>query len=492
MSDTVQVDAGGAELAAEATPARGLVGKTLWSALDFWVQQAASLLVFVVVGNIIGPGAVGVLTVAQLGVTLMMTLLLDGFADALIQRPRLERAHVDSAFALLGGLGLASGLALCALGPAWAAMFREPALVWILPVLALGLPLLGVAAPYQALLQREMRFRALALRSIVAQGVAFAVALVLALRGAGVTALIAYMLLVRVLDTLLLALLARRLPGRDIRRSALADIYGFGKHRLGSQVLGFVVMQIDRVSAGLFLGTVTVGLFSLAERIANALIGGLSGVVGRVGFATFSARQQDQAAMRDGLRDVLFLVDVLALPAFVGLWMVSSDLVGALFSGAWAGAAPVLGLLALAGIPHATNYVLTAAINAQGRPDVALRYSLVIMALRLVASLLTAPHGIVALAAANLAVTAVSTLVVLALVGPHLPGVAALAGRAAAVPALASAVMVGAIWIVGGLLGGAPLGLVLAAKIAAGAASYAALLLLLAPGALRRLLRGTT
>ena len=65
---------------------RGLIGNASWSALDFWAQQATALLVFVLVGNIVGPAAVGLVTVAQLAVTLLMTLLLDGFSDALIQR----------------------------------------------------------------------------------------------------------------------------------------------------------------------------------------------------------------------------------------------------------------------------------------------------------------------------------------------------------------------------------------------------------------------
>lgn len=471
---------------------RGLVGKTVWSALDFWLQQATALLVFIVVGNLVGPAAVGVLTIAQLGVTLAMALLLDGFSDALIQRQRLDRAHVDTAFALLGSLGVAAGLALWLLAPAAAALFGQPDLAWIMPLLALGLPLLGLAVPYQALLQRQMRFAALAVRSLVAQGAGFAVALALALAGHGVAALIAYVLVVRVLDLLLLALLVRQLPGMAPGRQALADIVGYGKHRLGNQLLGFVVTQIDRLTAGLFLGAVTVGLFSLAERIANALTGGLSGVVGRVGFAAFSARQAEPEALRQSLREVLFLGNMLAMPAFLGLAAVSGDLVGALFSPAWAGAAPVLALLALAGIPHATNYVLTAAINALGRPDIALRYSLVIMALRLAASLLAARHGIVALAAANLAVTLASTPIVLLMVRRQLPGAAGEAARAALRPALAAGGMLAAIWLLDGLLVGAAPGVVLAAKVAAGALAFGALLLALAPRALRRLARGAT
>ncbi|MBK1659714.1 oligosaccharide flippase family protein [Paracraurococcus ruber] len=477
-----------AEAAAQ-PQAGGLVGKAAWSALDFWLQQAAALLVFVVVGNLVGPGAVGVITVAQLGVTLAMTLLLDGFSDALIQRARLDPAHVDSGFALLGGLGLLAGLALWLLAPAMATLFGEPDLRWIMPLLAIGLPLLGLAVPCQALLQRQMRFRALALRSVVAQGAGFALALVLALRGAGVEALIAYVLAVRVLDTLLLLALARRLPGLQVTRAAMADIVGYGKHRLGNQVLGFVVMQIDRVTAGLFLGAVTVGLFSLAERIANALTGGLSGVVGRVGFAAFSARQADAPALRAALADLLFLVNLLAMPAFLGLAAVSGDLVAALFSPAWAQAAPVLALLALAGIPHATNYVLTAAINARGRPDIALRYTLVVMVLRLAASLAAAPQGIWALALANLVVTAASTGIVLLAVRGQLPAPAALAGRAAAVPAMAATAMVAATLALGAWWA-APPAVLLGAKILLGAVVYAGLVGLLAPAAVRRLLRG--
>jgi O-antigen/teichoic acid export membrane protein len=487
------VQAGGTSVAAAGSQAsRGLVGKTLWSALDFWLQQAASLLVFIVVGNIVGPTAVGVLTVAQLGITLMMTLLLDGFSDAIIQRPRLDPAHFNAAFVLLASLGIASGVVLWFLAPSWAAVFGEPDLAWILPLLALGLPLLGMAVPYQALLQRQLRFQALALRSLVAQGVGFAMALMLALSGSGVQALVAYALIVRVLDLALLVAMARRLPGLALRRDALADIIGYGKHRLGSQLLGFTVTQIDRVTAGLFLGAATVGLFSLAERITNALTGGLSGVVARVGFATFSANQREPERLRCALRDMLFLANAFALPAFIGIAAVSDDLVRTLFSTSWSGVAPVLAVLALAGLPHAPNYVLSAAINAIGRPDVALRYSLVIMVLRLVASLAAAPQGILALAWANLAVTACSTLIVLAAVRHHLPGVVALVTRALGIPALATGGMLLAIWAADALLPGVGAAVLLAVKVAVGAVAYIALLVLLAPQTLRLLLRGAT
>lgn len=469
-----------------------LASSTAWSALDFWTQQATALVVFVVVGNMVGPAAVGVLTMAQLAVTLMLTFLLDGFGDALIQRRQLDRAHVDTAFVLLTGLGLAAGAILWLAAPLAAGLFDAPALAHILPLLAIGLPFQGAAAPYQAMLQREMRFAALALRSLIAQGSGFACALLLARAGFGAEALVGYFLTARLLDTALLMLIARRLPGRALSRAALADIVGYGKHRVGNQVVGFVVMQIDRFSTAYFLGPVAVGLYSVAERITSAFNGGLSGVLVRVAFPTFSSRQGDPALLRQALRDMLLLGNLLALPAFTGIALVSEELVASLFSPAWAGAAPVLAVLSLAGIPHATNYILTAAINALGRPDVALRYSIRIMLLRLVSSIAAAPFGLLAVAWANLGVTACSTILVVAGIRQQLPDTARLVPLALRVPALATLGMTAAVVGTGMLLDGLAPPLLLAAKIAAGGTGYAVLLLVIAPQALALLRRRAT
>jgi len=439
------------------------------------------------VGNIVGPAAVGLVTVAQLAVTLMMTLLLDGFSDTLVQRRDLDPEHFDTAFALLAFLGTGAALLLWAASPLLAAVFGEGELRFLLPALALGLPFVGIAAVYQSMLQRDLRFPALAVRSAVSQLAGLATAFSMARAGQGAWALVGYFLCVRALDAVLLAAISRRLPGRRWSRAALADIVGFGKHRVGNQLIGFVVMQVDRFSAGLFLGPVAVGLYSTAERISSALIGGLSGVLGRVAFPVLAARQADPAAFRQGLQDVLLVGNALAFPAFAGVALVSRDLIAALFSAQWAAAAAPLALLALAGIPHASNYMLTAAVNARGRPDVAVRYSLVIMAMRLAASLGAAPHGVLAVAWANLVVTVGSTVVVVVLARGHLPGPSGLVARSLWAPALATAAMALAVHGTGLLLPGAPPPAVLAAKVAAGALCYAAVLFPLARRRLRAL-----
>lgn len=463
-----------------------VAGTAFWSACDFWVQQAAALLVFIVVGNAIGPGAVGVMTMGQLIVTFLMTFLLDGFSDALIQRETLADEHFDTAFWLLLTLGTGACLLLLGAAPLIAGVFGEPELTHVLRMLSLGLPFVGITATYHGILQRELKFRALATRTILAQTTGFVSAIVLAYHGFGVDSLVAYFLLARFLEAVLIVPVSRIRPGVRVRRAALLEIVGFGKHRVGNQLVGFMVMQVDRLSAGLFLGATQVGLYSTAERVASALVNGLSGVVGRVAFPVLSARQSDPDSFERALREFLLAMSTIAVPVFIGISVTSHEIVGVLFNKSWAEAAVLLSVISLAGIPHAFNYLLTAGINARGRPDIAFRYSLVIMTARIIASLAAARYSVYAVAWANLIVTALSTVLVAYSVRTQIRDAGLMLIEAAWAPAAAGLLMAAATLSVGSLLGTTPpLGL-LAVKVATGVVTYSAALYLIAPAFVMR------
>ena len=460
----------------------GALGIAGWSALDYWTQQITALLVFIVIGNIIGPAAVGVMTLALLAMTLMTTLLLDGFSDALIQRESIDAEHFDTTFWLLLGLGSVAGLVLAASAWPLAALFAAPPLRHVLPLLAICLPFVGITATYHGMLQRELLFRSLAIRTVISQFTGFALAVFLARRGFGANSLVGYYLAARVLEAVLVMPVSGIWPGLHASGRAASAIFAFGRHRVGNQLLGFVVMQVDRFSAGLFLGPASVGIYSLAERISSAMINGFSGVVGRVAFPVFSARQNDMERFRDTLRDFMSGVAIVTVPIFVGLAVTSREIIGALLNARWAPAAPLLAIVSLSGIAHSSNYLLTAAINARGRPDIPVRYSVIIMATRLLCSLPAAwLGGVVAIAWANLIVTLLSAPLVMMFVGAQIPGVARIAFKAVLAPVGAVLVMAAAALLTGIMMAGLPFVIVLVAKILAGLIVYPAILLILAP-----------
>jgi O-antigen/teichoic acid export membrane protein len=460
-----------------------------WAALDAWGQMAGGLLALLLVGRAVGPAALGLMAMAQLLLALMMAGLLDGFSDALVQRRRITRAHVDSAFWLLVGLGGAAGLALAALAWPAAWLFGAPALAPLLWLLAPGLPLVGASAALQGVLQRQRRFRLLALRTLLAQCGGLAAALWLARHGAGVEALAAQFLVARLLDAAILLAAGAR-PGLAVARPALRRILGFGQHRVRNQLLGFVVMQADRFSVALLLGPLAIGVYAVAERIAGALVNGLAGAATRAALPVLAARQSERAAFGDALAEVMLALNLLAMPALVGLAVVAGPLLSLLMDDRWAGAALPLSLLALAGVPHALNWLLSTAANARGRPEPVARAGLLVAPLRIAASLAAAPFGLLAVTAANLAVTACSTLLLLHILREVVPEGAAAVRRSLGLPLVGTAAMAAAVLGLAALLPPLPPLPRLAAEVATGVAAYAAALVAAAPAGLRARLAG--
>jgi O-antigen/teichoic acid export membrane protein len=467
-------------------PPASIARSAMWSTLDFWTQQTAGLLTLIVVGNMIGPEAVGVLVIAQLAVSLAMTAILDGLSDALIQRKNLAPEHFDSALWLLLAIGVVAGLALALAAPFVAAIFRTPDLTLVLQLLAIGLPLAAVSAAYQGMLQRDLKFRMLAIRSLVASSTAFIAAFIMARFGFGVFSLVGYFVISRFLDAAFLVTFSRLSPGLRVTRTAVQEIFDFGKHRMGNQLVGFIAMQIDRFSVAFFLGPLAAGLYSVAERITAALHSGAAGVVFRVSFPVLSTRQDDALGFDRAIKNFLLAVNAIIMPIFVGLALTSREIVSLLFTSSWESAAPILAILSLAAIPAASKLILSAGINALGRPDIAVRYSVVIMMMRLIASLSAAQFGLQAVAWANLIVTVSSAPIVVFFTQKLLR--IGLAGVASAVraPATAVGLMAAVTWLVGEGFAGTPALPLLCVKVLTGVISYTLALYFLAPSVIRQ------
>jgi O-antigen/teichoic acid export membrane protein len=460
-----------------------------WSALDFWGQQLGGLLALLLVGRIVGPEALGLMATAQIAVALMMVTLLDGFSDALVQRRRIARAHVDTTFWLLFCLGCAAGLVLAAAAIPASWLFGDPDLAPLMWLLAPGLPLVGVSAALQGVMQRQMRFGLLALRTVLAQGIGLAAALLAAGRGAGVEALAAHFLVARGMDAAILLAFGTR-PGLTLSGAALRRVVGYGRHRVGNQLVGFVVMQADRFSVALLLGPVAIGIYAVAERIAAAFVNGLAGAASRAALPVLSARQADHEGFGRSLGELMLVLNLLAMPAFAGMALVSAELLAVLMDERWARAARPLALLALCGIPYTLTYLLSTAANARGRPELPFGVNLQVLPIRLAASLAAAPLGLMAVALANLAVTLLYAAMLLRAVRRVVPEAAAATRRGLALPATATAWMVLVTVAAGALLPPLDPSERLLAEVAVGVAAYAAALLVLAPalllGALRR------
>lgn len=433
------------------------------------------------------------MTMALVTTLFLATFLENGFSDTLIQKAELRPDHFDTAFWMLLALGAGLGLVLLGLTPVIAWLFSEPKLKDILPLMAIGLPFIGITACYMGVLQRQLKFRQLATRSIFAYGAGFFVAFLLARNSFGIYSLVGFFLVSRIVDAVLIILVSGMRPGFNITREAFAEILDYGKHRVAHQAVTYFTSQFDRFIIGIFLGAHSLGLYAIAERLVSALVNGISGVFQRVAFPVLSARQNDRPSFNEAVRNFLTAANLVSIPVFFGLALTSDRLIAVLFTDSWTGVVPLMVVLCAVGLVHPSNYVLTASTNALGHPEVVLKISVIVLLMRIVAGLIGAQFDVMAVALAN-ATTYLLSLPVFLIVANALyrdKWLYLFSGSWR--PVVASLVMACVVWPAGQALHGQNEVLALVTEVLAGAASYAIAIKLVAPelfeDALRMVLR---
>jgi O-antigen/teichoic acid export membrane protein len=325
----------------------------IWSLLQQVGGQAATMLVFFVLAALLRPSDFGLVGMAGAWLAVLNGFCETGLGAALIQREQLRADHLSTTF----GINVVVGIGLTALGVAlsWPASiyFRTPALQPVMAILSLGFLVRSFGLTQAALAQRELRFRALAVRDLVASVVGGCTGIGLALVGYGVWSLVVMTLVSALLGTVMLWRLASWRPRRlEISRAAAGELWPYSSRMLAFNLFKGFVQNTDRLIIGRLLGVHALGLYTLASRAVIYPVTTFIGALGAYLFPRMSRLQGDRAAVRGLYRAVLVGIFNFVLPVLVAA-AVLAPVVVPLLGARWREAIPIIQLLTVAGLAQA-------------------------------------------------------------------------------------------------------------------------------------------
>jgi PST family polysaccharide transporter len=340
-----------------------------WSALERWGSQLLGLAVFTVLARKLELEAFGVVGLTAVLLEYVRVFVDQGFSEAVVQRAKLDKEHLDTAFwtGMLSGALLGGGLALLA-EPIAEVLGDPEQLAPIIRWLALGPFISGLASTQTALLQRRLAFGQLAARSFVAQALSGGLAIYLAYAGWGVWALVANGLGEAAFGVVMLWSVSGWRPGFSVRWKAFQELFLFGINIVGFKLLNLTAQRIDFVLIGSLLGPAALALYSAAWRIFHAMTKLLTSVMNRVAFPVFARLQTEPERLRRAFYEATQLTSLLTFPAFFGLAALAPDLLPFAFGEKWAPAAPVMRVLAFVGILQSLTHFNGSLIKGAGKP----------------------------------------------------------------------------------------------------------------------------
>jgi lipopolysaccharide exporter len=385
-----------------------------WSTATTLGRLLVQLGAQVLLARLIGPADYGVYALGLALLTFANFIAGSGFSHSLVLRPSVTPDLVRLAFSWQVAAGATCALALALAAPAFAALFRAPDLVPTLRWMALACLLSAGAGTALCLLQRALDFRRLGLLQLAAYGVGYlGVGLPLALAGWQAQAL-AVACVVQAAATLVLSLWVQphalrplwRDPGsgragHDLRSEVLAT----GRRVFVTNLVNWVAANLDRLVVGRWLPAQAVGWYALAWNLAQIPTSLLVGAAQPALLASGTRVAGDPQRLARAWLPALAGCVVLLPPVAVTMALLASDLVGLLYGPAWAGTGPVLALMLL-GLPAWTAWALaTPVLWHTGQPWREATLQLPLLALAVVAWLMLAPRGALAVAGVSLALT---------------------------------------------------------------------------------------
>jgi len=199
---------------------------------------------------------------------------------------------------------------------------------------------------HSALLQRQMRFTALATIEIISLITSTSIGISMAVAGFGYWALVATAVSVPLVGTLCLWQTTGWIPGKPRLQSGLHSLMRFGGTLTLISVVMYIAYNLEKVLLGRFWGANAVGIYGRAFQLINMPTENLNSSVGEVAFSALSRVQNDPGRFRNYFLKGYSLVLALTIPMTIAVCLFAHDLIFVLLGPKWKDAAEILRLLA--------------------------------------------------------------------------------------------------------------------------------------------------
>ncbi|MDP2325888.1 MAG: lipopolysaccharide biosynthesis protein, partial [Gammaproteobacteria bacterium] len=379
----------------------GVAKGASWMVLFRLVERSLGLVSTLILARLLIPADFGLVAMAMSVVAFIELASAFSLDVPLIQHPAPTKDHYNTAWTLnvLFALGCGTGIALLA----WPAadFYSDDRLGPVLLVLAAGWLVQGFENIGIVNFRRKMDFARETRFLLGKKLTGFSITLTCALLFRSYWALVAGVVAGRIMGVVLSYAMERFRPHFSL--VARADLLSVSGWLFLNNLLYFGTTRVSHFIIGRVLGAQSLGLYTLGSELAYLPQTELVAPINRALFPGFSRMAEAPDELRRTFVAVNSVIALLVFPAAVGLATIANTLVPVLLGPNWAGAAPVLQILAVSGALAALTSNTYSAYLALGRARI-VTWILVIEVIVLVSGMLilARPYGLVGVASAEL------------------------------------------------------------------------------------------
>jgi len=317
------------------------------------INQLIQIATIMVLARLLSPNEFGMLAMVTSVMNFILLFKDLGLVEATVQRSHITHEQISTLFWINISVSLLLMFVVIAMAPLLVWYYHEPQLYWITITLSLGFIMGGLGVQHEALLRRNMQFRAIASREVFSTLGGGIVGTILAVFGYGVWSLVWMALTKNLIQSLSVWIACGWWPGLPKRRTGARSMLAFGGNLTLFNIFNYFARNLDQILIGRYLGAVPLALYSKAYGLLTLPLRQINGPIGNVAIPALSRVYDQQEIYRRYYLRIIKIIGYLSFPIISAMAVLSKEIVLIVLGSQWIEASSVFLLFALAAFGQA-------------------------------------------------------------------------------------------------------------------------------------------
>lgn len=269
------------------------VSGVAWTSIERFTQQIIQFVIGIAIARILAPQDYGIIGMTAIFFAIATTFIDSGFGSALIQKKDRNEIDYSTCFYFNILVGLVIYAILWFASPSIADFYRTPILCDVTRVLGLTMLVNSLTISQTAKMTSEMKFKEMAIISIVTQLLTGIIGLYLAYSGWGVWALVFQQLSSSVVRLLLMELFLKWYPKWMFSKDSFRHMFSYGSKILCSGLINTIYDNLYTLVIGRAFSAKEVGYYNRGNQFAMLPSSTLLSIFMKVAFPLMAEVQDD-------------------------------------------------------------------------------------------------------------------------------------------------------------------------------------------------------
>jgi len=355
-----------------------------WTTTATVVTTLLGFLQLAIIARVLDPSIFGIVSICSLVLNFFHIFANLGFTNSIISKQETNVKILSTIFFASVGLGLIMGILIFLSAPLVVSYYHEERLSKIIKLSALTFPMVYTSQIYWNLLQKELKFKVLAIIEIISTVINFIVTIILAYNNYQELSIIYSQLFFTIVRTILFIYLGKYLftPVIYFKLAEIKDHLRFGIYHLGEGILGFVNSNLENIVIGRAIGVKELGLYTIAYQLAVFPIYRLNPIIMQVTYPIM-AKMKDNEGLKRAYLKIVDFITCCNYPLLAGLFITSGSVVILVYGADYQGAVPLVRVILLVSILSCITTPASSLAMSKNKPNVMFYLNLVSLCVKI-------------------------------------------------------------------------------------------------------------